>query len=63
MDLTFVIAGGLFSLAGVLLGGLLSTLPQLIIESQRERRAAGRAKLLVAGELLHAQMILSAACG
>jgi hypothetical protein len=58
MDLKLVIAGGLFSLGGVLLGGLLAPLTQLFLERKRERRVADRAKLLVAGELLQAQMIL-----
>jgi hypothetical protein len=53
-----VILGGLFSLGGVLLGGLLTTLTQLFLERKRERRAANRAKLLVAAEMLQAQMIL-----
>ena len=58
MDLNLVIAGGLFSLGGVLLGGLLTPLTQLFLERKRERRAADRAKLLVAAELLQAQMVL-----
>jgi hypothetical protein len=58
MDLHLVIAGGLFSLGGVLLGGLLTPLTQLFLEWKRERNTANRAKLLVAAELLHAQMML-----
>jgi hypothetical protein len=58
MDLYLVIAGGLFSLGGVLLGGLLAPMSQLLLERKRERRAADRAKLLVAAELLHAEMRL-----
>ena len=58
MDLHLVIAGGLFSLGGVLLGGLLTPLTQLFLERKRKRRVADRAKLLVAAELLHAQMTL-----
>ena len=58
MDLYLVIAGGLFSLAGVLLGGLLTPLTQLFLERKRERRAANRGKLLIAAELLQAQIIL-----
>ena len=58
MDLYLVIAGGLFSLGGVLLGGLLTPLTQLFLEWKRERRAVHRAKLLVATELLQAQLIL-----
>ena len=61
MDLFLVIAGGLFSLGGVLLGGLLTPLTQLFLEWKREKRAADRAKLLVAGELLNAQLVLSVA--
>lgn len=60
MDLQLVVAGGLFSLGGVLLGGLLTPLTQLFLERKRERRAADRAKLLVAAELLQAQMVLRA---
>lgn len=58
MDLYLVIAGGLFSLGGVILGGLLTPLTQLFLEWKREQRAADRAKLLVAAKLLQAQMIL-----
>ena len=60
MNLNLVIAGGLFSLGGVLLGALLTPLTQLFLEWKRERRTADRAKLLVAAELLQAQMILRA---
>jgi hypothetical protein len=60
--LLLVIAGGLFSLAGVLLGGLLTPLTQLFLERKRERRAAERAKLLVAEELLHAEGNLRSVC-
>lgn len=60
MDLDLVIAGGLFSLGGVILGGLLTPLTQLFLEWKQERRAADRAKLLVAAELLQAQMVLRA---
>jgi hypothetical protein len=49
---------GLFSLGGVLLGGLLTPLTQFVLERVRERRAAKRSKLLVAGELLQAQLVL-----
>lgn len=52
---------GLFSLVGVVLGALLTPLTQLYLERKREQRAADRAKLLVAGELLHAQLVLRAA--
>jgi hypothetical protein len=51
------VATGLFSLGGVVLGALLMPLTQLYLERKREQRAADRAKLLVAGELLHAQLI------
>jgi ABC-type branched-subunit amino acid transport system permease subunit len=60
-DLLLVVAAGLFSLGGVFLGALLMPLTQLYLERKREQRAADRAKLLVAGELLHAQLILRAA--
>jgi hypothetical protein len=56
--LQIVIATGLFSLGGVVIGGLLTTLTQLYLERRREQRAADQAKLLVAGELLHAQLVL-----
>src|ERR1035437_65762 len=52
---------GLFSLGGVVIGALLTTFTQLYLERKREQRAADRAKLLVAGELLHAQLGLRAA--
>jgi len=55
-----VIAAGLFSLGGVVIGALLTTFTQLYLGRKREQRAASRAKLLVAGELLHAQLILRA---
>jgi hypothetical protein len=56
--LQLVIAAGLFSLGGVVIGALLTTLTQLYLERKREQRAADQAKLLVAGELLHAQLVL-----
>jgi hypothetical protein len=62
-DLLLVFAAGLFSLGGVFLGALLTPLTQLYLERKREQRAADRAKLLVAGELLHAQLTLRTACG
>jgi hypothetical protein len=58
MELQLVVAAGLFSLGGVVIGALLTPLTQLYLERKREQRAANRAKLVVAGELLHAQMIL-----
>jgi hypothetical protein len=59
--LQLVIAAGLFSLGGVVLGALMSPLTQLFLERTREQRAAKRAKLLVAGELLHAEFVLRTA--
>jgi hypothetical protein len=53
-----LIIGGLFSLGGVVLGALLSPVTQLYTERKREQRAADRAKLLVAGELLHVELVL-----
>ncbi len=47
----------IFSLIGVLLGGLISGGAPLILERRRERGAARRAKRLVAGELLQAGLI------
>jgi hypothetical protein len=61
MDLELVIAGGLFSLGGVLLGGLLAPLSQILLERKRERDTAYRAKLIVAAELLHAEIALHVA--
>jgi hypothetical protein len=58
--LQLVIAAGLFSLGGVVIGALLTTFTQLYLERKREQRAADQAKLLVAGELLHAQLVLGA---
>jgi hypothetical protein len=52
---------GLLPLAGVALGALLTPLTQLLIEGNRERRAARRAKLLIRGELLHAELTLRSA--
>jgi len=51
---------GIFSLGGVALGALLTPLTQLYLERKREHRASVRAKQLVAGELLHAQLVLRA---
>lgn len=56
--LQLVIATGLFSLGGVVIGALLNTFTQLYLERKREQRAGDQAKRLVAGELLHAQLIL-----
>lgn len=55
-DLQLVVAAGLFSLGGVTLGALLTPLTQLYLERKREQRARDRAKQLIGGELLHAQM-------
>jgi hypothetical protein len=55
-----VIAAGLFSLGGVVIGALLTPFTQLYLERKQEQRAADQAKLLVAGELLHAQLVLGA---
>jgi ABC-type branched-subunit amino acid transport system permease subunit len=52
-----VIVGGIFSLAGVCIGALLVPVTQLYIERSREEKAARRAKLLVAAELLQVQLI------
>ena len=60
-DLKPVILGSVFSLVGVVIGALLMPLTQLHLERERAIFAADRAKLLVAGELLHAQVILRVA--
>ena len=60
-DLLLVVAGGLVSLGALVLGALLKPLTQLYFERKREQRALDRAKLLIAGELLHAEVILSTA--
>jgi hypothetical protein len=60
-ELQLVVVTGVFSLGGVALGALLTPLTQLLLERKREQRASDRAKLLVAGELLHAQLILRTA--
>jgi hypothetical protein len=52
------ITTGLFTLGGVALGALLSPFTQLYLERQREKRAGHRARKLIVGELLHAQMNL-----
>lgn len=56
-----VVATGLFTLGGVIVGAGASTSGQVYLESRREGREGDRAKRLVAGELLHAQLILRAA--
>jgi hypothetical protein len=55
------LATGVFSLVGVLVGVFATTGTQLYTERRRDRHAADRAKRLVAGELLQAQLILRAA--
>jgi hypothetical protein len=60
VQVQLVIAAGLFSLGGVVLGALLTPLTQLYLERKQEERSANRAKLLVGGELLHAQIVLRA---
>jgi hypothetical protein len=55
------LATGLFALGGVIVGAGASTWGQVYLESKREKREADRAKRLVAGELLHLQLILRAA--
>jgi hypothetical protein len=55
------LATGLFTLGGVIVGAGASTWGQVYLESKREKREADRAKRLVAGELLHLQLILRAA--
>jgi hypothetical protein len=59
--LRLVVAAGLFSLGGVLIGALLTPLSQLHLERKRERRAADRARQLVVQELLQAELILRGA--
>jgi hypothetical protein len=56
-----VVVTGLFSLGGVILGTFLMPFTQIFLERTRERRASHHARLLIAGELLHAQMVLRAA--
>jgi hypothetical protein len=60
-SLQLVVAAELFSLGGVFLGALLTPLTQLYLEKKRQQRSANRAKILVAGELLHAQLMLRTA--
>jgi hypothetical protein len=60
-DVQLVVATGLFSLGGVALGAVLMPFTNLYLERKREQRAADRAKLLVAGELLQAELILRTA--
>src|SRR4051794_39869970 len=60
-DLHLVVITGLFSLGGVFVGALLTPLTQFCLEKMQERRTGNRAKLLIAGELLHVQTVLRAA--
>jgi hypothetical protein len=55
------LATGLLTLVGVIVGAGASTWGQVYLESKREKREADRAKRLVAGELLHLQLVLRAA--
>jgi hypothetical protein len=55
------LATGLFTLGGVIVGAGASTWGQVYLESKREKREADRAKRMVAGELLHLQLVLRAA--
>lgn len=55
------VATGVFALTGVLVGALATTGSQLYLDKKREKREAGRAKQVVGGELLQAQMSLRAA--
>jgi hypothetical protein len=50
-----------FPLGGVVIGAFLTPVAQLYLEKKREQRASERAKLLIAGELLHIQVILRSA--
>ncbi len=52
---------GLFTLGGVIVGAVASAGNQVYLERKREEREADRAKQLVAGELLHLQMIFRSA--
>jgi hypothetical protein len=51
---------GLFTLGGVLLGGLLTPLTNYLLDMGRERKSTNRAKLLVAAELQQSQGVLLA---
>jgi len=55
------VATGVFTLVAVLVGAIASTGTQLYLAKKQEQREAARAKQLVAGELLHAQLVLRAA--
>ena len=55
------LATGLSALVGVIVGAVASTGGQVYLEKKREAREADRAKQLVAGELLQAQMTFFAA--
>jgi hypothetical protein len=55
------LATGLFTLGGVIVGAVATTGSQAYLEKKREEREADRAKQLVAGELLHLQMVFRGA--
>ena len=55
------LATGLFGLGGVIVGALSTTGGQVYLESRRNRREGSRAKQLVAGELLHAELVIRTA--
>jgi hypothetical protein len=59
--MTDPVATGIFTLAGVILGALLTPLTQVFLERERDQRMADKAKGLVALELIHNQLILRAA--
>jgi hypothetical protein len=52
------IASGLFALGGVIVGAVATTGSQVYLEGKRDARTSDRAKRLVAGELLHVQLML-----
>ena len=54
------LATGLFGLGGVILGAATSMGTQIYLERRREAREIARAKQVVAGELLQAQLVLRA---
>jgi hypothetical protein len=55
------LATGLFTLGGVIVGAVASTGSQIYLEKKRGEREADRARQLVAGELLHLQMVFRGA--
>jgi hypothetical protein len=56
-----VFASGVFGLLGVVVGVVGTTGTQIFLDWKRERQTSDRAKQLVAGELLNAQLMLRAA--